>query len=166
MRYMAGGSLNDRLQRGPLSLAEAASLVTRLTPALDKAHRRGGVHRDLKPANILFDRDGNPYIADCSIAKLVASSASFTSTGIVGTPAYMSPEQVEGELELDGRSDIYALGVILYEILAGKPPYTADTPMSVALMHVRKPVPHVREAVPGLPEAVDCLVATTLAKDR
>ena len=166
MRYMAGGSLSDRLQRGPLSLGEATDLLARIASALDKAHRSGVVHRDLKPANILFDRDGNPYIADFGIAKLLESSASFTSTGVIGTPAYMSPEQVEGERTLDGRSDVYALGIIVYELLAGKPPYDADTPMSVALMHLRLPVPHVHKAVPGLPAAVDQVVATALAKDR
>ncbi len=166
MRYMAGGSLSDRLRRGPLSLGETANLLARIAPALDKAHRSGVIHRDLKPTNILFDRDGNPYIADFGIAKLLESSASFTSTGIIGTPAYMSPEQVEGERTLDGRSDVYALGIIIYELLAGKPPYDADTPMSVALMHLRKPVPHVRQAAPGLSVAVDQVVATALAKDR
>jgi serine/threonine-protein kinase len=122
MRYMSGGSLADRLRRESLATSEAARIVTRLAPALDEAHSQGIVHRDLKPANILFDQRGDPYISDFGIAKLSQDSATFTGSAIVGTPAYMSPEQARGEKDLDGRSDIYALGVILFEMLTGKRP--------------------------------------------
>jgi len=145
MRYMAGGTLHDRLGGKPLSLEEIAAMLDRLAPAMDKAHNAGIIHRDLKPANILFDEDGNSYLADFGIARMAEASQTMT---IVGTPAYMSPEQVESEVKLDGRSDIYAIGVILYELLTGNQPYTAETPTGQMLMHITKPVPNILEANP------------------
>ena len=135
MRYMTGGSLSDRLKRGPVPVAEAASLFQRLAPALDEAHIKGIVHRDLKPGNILFDQYGDPYISDFGIAKLAQSQTNVTGSAIVGTPAYMSPEQAQGET-IDGRSDIYGMGVILFEMLSGRQPYQGDTPMSVVVKHI------------------------------
>lgn len=143
MRYMSGGSLADKLAMRPLSLAEAISVIKRIAAALDYAHARGVIHRDLKPGNILFDQSGEAVLADFGIAKLAQETNVYTAThGIVGTPAYMSPEQVRGE-KLDGRSDIYALGVLLYETLSGKPPYQADTPMGLAYKHVHDPTPQL-----------------------
>jgi serine/threonine-protein kinase len=166
MRFMVGGSLADRIAQGSLGLPEVARILAAIAPALDMAHARGVIHRDLKPGNILLDEDDNPYIADFGIAKLVEGSAAFTSTGIVGTPTYMSPEQARGNVALDGRSDVYALGAMLYELLAGQPPYKADTPLSLAMAHVLNPVPHVREAVPDLPAEVDRVVSRSMAKER
>ena len=166
MRFMVGGSLADRLAQGPIALPEAAQILAGIAPALDVAHERGVVHRDLKPGNILFDERANPYVADFGIAKLVAESGAFTGTGILGTPTYMSPEQAHGNVTLDSRSDVYALGAMLYELLAGKPPYQADTPLSLAMAHVMEPVPHIREAVPGLPAEVDKVVSRAMAKER
>ncbi len=114
MRYMTGGSLSDRMKKGPMTVQEAAHLMTHIAPALDDAHAKGIIHRDLKPGNILFDQFNEPYISDFGIAKLSASQANVTGSAIIGTPAYMSPEQAQGE-GIDGRSDIYALGVILFE---------------------------------------------------
>ncbi len=159
MRYMVGGSLADRIAQGSLGLPEVARILAAIAPALDMAHARGIIHRDLKPGNILLDEHDNPYIADFGIAKLVEGSAAFTSTGIVGTPTYMSPEQARGNVALDGRSDVYALGAMLYELLAGQPPYSADTPLSLAMAHVLDPVPHVREVVPNLSIEVDRVVS-------
>ena len=166
MRYMVGGSLADRLARVPLAPLETARILAAIAPALDMAHARGVIHRDLKPGNILLDEHDNPYIADFGIAKLVEGSAAFTSSGIMGTPTYMSPEQAQGNVALDGRSDVYALGAMLYELLAGQPPYKADTPLSLAMAHVLNPVPHVQEAVPSLSVEVDRVVSRAMAKER
>src|SRR5574341_2059355 len=152
MRYMTGGSLSARLKEAPLSLGEAAHLLTRLAPALDHAHEKGIIHRDLKPATILFYRHGDPYIADFGIAKISEASLAFTGSGIIGTPMYMSPEQARGEKNLDGRSDIYALGAILFEMLTGKLPYEAETPMGIAMRHITDPVPRILDVNPDLPD--------------
>src|SRR5574341_190334 len=166
MRYMTGGSLSARLKEAPLSLGEAAHLLTRLAPALDHAHEKGIIHRDLKPANILFDRHGDPYIADFGIAKISEASLAFTGSGIIGTPMYMSPEQARGEKNLDGRSDIYALGAILFEILTGKLPYEAETPMGIAMRHITDPVPRILDVNPDLPPGVEAIISRAMAKDR
>lgn len=167
MRLMAGGSLADRLIQGPLSLPEASRIFARIAGALDYAHTKGIIHRDLKPGNILFDNQGEPYISDFGIAKLSEGSGSFTSSGrLVGTPAYMSPEQAKGERNLDSRSDIYALGAILYEMLTGKMPYDADTPMGIAIKHITEPVPRIREVNPDLPAGCEEVISRAMAKAR
>jgi serine/threonine-protein kinase len=165
MRYMTGGSLSDRLRKGRLSIQEAANMFERLAPALDSAHLKGIIHRDLKPGNVLFDQYGEPYISDFGIAKLSEAQVSMTGSAIVGTPAYMSPEQAQGE-KVDGRSDIYGLGVILFEMLTGQQPYTGDTPMSVVLKHVTEPVPHVLDLRPELPHAAEAVIEKAMCKDR
>jgi serine/threonine-protein kinase len=163
---MAGGSLADQLESGPLSVAETARLFTRLAPALDRAHAKGIIHRDLKPGNILFDDDDNPYISDFGIAKLTEASAAFTGSAIVGTPAYMSPEQARGEKDIDGRSDIYALGAIVFQMLTGRFPYEADTPMGIVVKHITEPTPHILDAKPDLPLECEDLIQKVLAKNR
>jgi hypothetical protein len=163
MRYMAGGSLRDRLSGAPLTIEEIVPALERLAQALDHAHELGIVHRDLKPSNILFDYEGRPYLADFGIARMAEASHTMT---IVGTPAYMSPEQVESEVKLDGRSDIYALGVILYELLTGRQPYTAETPTGQMLMHITKPIPNILEANPDLPLGIQQVIEKAMAKDR
>jgi ABC-type transport system substrate-binding protein len=165
MRLMTGGSLADRLEAGPLPLAEVARIFSRLAAALDRAHSKGIIHRDLKPGNILFDADGDPYISDFGIAKLTqATSASLTGSGALGTPAYMSPEQARGEKNLDGRSDIYAMGAILFQMLTGKFPYEADTPMAVVLKHILDPVPDILATRPDLPREIGAVVQSAMAK--
>ena len=144
----------------------AARILGTIAPGLDEAHSNGIVHRDIKPSNILFDKRGNPYISDFGIAKLSqAQSGNVTGSAIIGTPAYMAPEQAQG-IEVDGRADIYALGIILFEILTGKQPYEADTPMAVAIKHITDPVPHIRQTNPKLPEAVDTIIQKAMAKDK
>ena len=165
MRYMTGGSLSERLKEGPLSVPEASRLLARLAPALDSAHAKGIIHRDLKPGNILFDEYGEPYISDFGIAKITESQSSMTGSGIVGTPAYMSPEQAQGGT-VDNRSDIYGLGVILFEALTGQQPYSGDTPMSVVVKHITDPVPHILDVKPDLPLGVDKVIGKALAKDK
>jgi serine/threonine-protein kinase len=165
MRYMTGGSLTDLMKKGPLPMDEVARIIDRIAAALDEAHAKGIVHRDLKPGNILFDHNGEPFLSDFGIAKLVESQTNVTGSGIIGTPTYMSPEQAQGEA-VDGRSDVYTLGVILFELLAGKPPYTADTPMGIVVKHITEPIPHILDVNPDLPPAVEALVERAMAKRR
>ncbi len=165
MRLMPGGSLADRLQHGPLPVDEVSRIITHLAPALDEAHAHGVVHRDLKPGNILFDNRGDPYVSDFGIAKIRESSSTFSTSGVIGTPAYMSPEQARGERDLTGRSDIYALGTILFEMLTGKLPYEADTPMGLALRHIMEPVPRILEVKPDLPAGCNTIIERAMAKE-
>ncbi|MCL4265580.1 MAG: serine/threonine protein kinase [Anaerolineae bacterium] len=164
MRYMSGGSLSDRLKQGRLSLVAAEAVLTRIASALDRAHGIGVVHRDLKPGNILFDQYGDAYLADFGIAKIAEATAALTGSGLVGTPSYMSPEQVKGE-EVDGRSDIYSLGIILYEMLSGAQPYQATTPWGILSKHVNAPIPHILEQTADLPPQLDTIVTRALAKE-
>jgi serine/threonine-protein kinase PpkA len=143
--YISGGTLKERLAEGGLSVAEILDIVTDVAHGLDFAHQKGFVHRDVKPANVLFREDGRVVLADFGIAKAMDGSNSSTVAGAsVGTPDYMSPEQARGE-PVDGRSDLYSLGTMLFEMLAGRPPYQAGDPFTVALMHVTHPVPELPE---------------------
>ena len=167
MKIMSGKSLGDKLKDGPLSIEEASAIMKRITAALDEAHAKGIVHRDLKPGNILFDVRGEAYVADFGIAKVMQGTQSnMTGSGIIGTPSYMSPEQARGERDIDGRSDVYALGTILFEMLSGSLPFEADTPIGVAMKHITEPVPHILDKNPNLPEGVQEVLAAAMAKDR
>lgn len=165
MRFMPGGSLSDRIATRRFSLQETARMVERLAAALSYAHRKGVVHRDLKPDNILFNADDYAFISDFGIARFAESQSTLTGSGIIGTPAYMSPEQATGDV-LDQRSDVYGLGVIVYQMLTGEKPYKADTPMGVAIKHVTDPVPDILSVAPELPAGVSDVMKTVLAKDR
>jgi WD40 repeat protein/serine/threonine protein kinase len=166
MRYLSGGSLRDRLDHGQyLSLREIVSLIGRVAEALHEAHTHQIVHRDLKPANILFDTRGQAFLSDFGIAKMAEPSQVITKTGIVvGTPEYMSPEQALGTVEIDGRSDVYSLGVILFQLLARQMPFKADTAMGVALAHITAPVPNIAAMNPELVPAWDSVIQRVLAK--
>jgi serine/threonine protein kinase len=166
MRYMPGGTLAERIQLRPLSLPEIIAIARRISSALDHAHLNGVVHRDLKPGNILFDQYENAFLSDFGIVKLAQESVELTGSGVIGTPAYMSPEQIHGEHELDGRSDVYTLGIILYECMTGRKPYRADTPVKQMMAHVLEPVPNILEANPNLPLGCDPIIRRALAKDR
>jgi len=166
MPLMEGGSLRGQLQqKGTFSLAEAMSLLERLAPAVDLAHQQDLVHRDLKPENILLDRDHNPYIADFGIVKLLNASIP-SKSGTIGTFKYMSPEQASGDKTLDHRTDIYALGVILFELLTGQHPYATPglTPVGFALKHIGDPIPNICDVNPNLPAACQPLIECVLAK--
>ena len=166
LRFMLGGSLEDMLHQGPLSLSATAHIIQRLALALDEVHTKGIVHRDLKPSNILFDQRHEAFISDFGIVRLNIAGARLTSTGdAIGTPAYMSPEQIRGDRMLDRRSDIYALGVILFEMLAGKHPYDTQTPMGVAVKHITAPVPPIHHFQPDLPPEIQVILAKAMAKE-
>ncbi len=165
-RLMTGGTLEERLvDRGPLSLAEAERVLEQLGGALHHAHQRGVFHRDLKPSNVLLDEFGNVYLTDFGIAKLKDVTA-LTHTGLVmGTPAYMAPEQWRGD-PIDGRADIYALGVLLYQMLTGQLPFDAPTPPQMMYLHLEQEPPLLADKVAGLPAGIDTVVHQALAKDR
>lgn len=165
MRYMSGGSLTDMIKKGQFSLPDAALIVERLAAALDYAHARKVIHRDIKPDNVLFDGSHNPYLSDFGVAKLTESAVSATGDEVIGTPAYISPEQARGE-QVDRRADIYGLGAILYEMLTGERPYNGETVIGIALQHVNDPVPDIRKIRPDLPPEVDTIIKTALAKDK
>ena len=164
MRYLDGGTLKDILARGRPTLIDIAELLTQICAALDYAHRQGVVHRDVKPANIMVDDEGAAYLTDFGIAKVLEGTGELTDAGAaIGTPAYMAPEQSLGK-KVDGRTDIYALGVVLYQMVVGRPPYEADTPMAVALAHIHNPLPLPREVKPDIPEPIEAVIIKALAK--
>ncbi|MBN1285224.1 MAG: protein kinase [Anaerolineae bacterium] len=165
MRYLQAGSLKEILEKGPLPFADIVRVMNQVTGGLDYAHRQGVVHRDIKPANILVDREGNAFLTDFGIAKILEGNVSFTATGgTVGTPAYMAPEQSMGG-QVSTRADIYSLGITLYEMLAGRVPFQADTPVAVILKHLHDPLPMPREFNPDIPVDVERVVLHALAKD-
>jgi serine/threonine-protein kinase len=167
MPYVAGGSLRARLARdgGRLPMADAVRIAREVAAALAHAHAAGVVHRDVKPENILLHDDGTAVVADFGIARALTPAvrdSTLTQVGLaLGTPAYVSPEQALGEREIDGRSDVYSLGCVLYEMLAGRPPYDGATAQAVILKHCTAPVPRVADA----PSALVEVVTRALAKD-
>ncbi len=167
MRWLRGGSLYDLLTNGPLSTATIDRLLDQVGGALATAHRRGVVHRDLKPANILLDEDGNAYLADFGIAKDLGKKISpyqTDQTSVVGSPAYISPEQVKAE-PITPQTDIYSLGVMLYEILTGELPFQAPTPIALMFKHINEQVPALRGHRPDLSEAVNAVIQKATAKN-
>ncbi len=157
--YIPGGTLKERIAEGGLSVAEILDITADIASGLDFAHQKGFVHRDVKPANILFRNDGRVVLADFGIAKALDGSGGATVAGAsIGTPDYMSPEQARGE-SVDGRSDLYSLGTVLYEMLTGQTPYQSTDPFTVALMHVTHPVPELPEPHAWLQPLLDGLMA-------
>lgn len=166
MRFMTGGTLVERLDRGPLTLTETSKVLQRIGSALDRAHNRGIIHRDLKPENILFDQDGDAFLSDFGFAHLIETSTALTGSAIIGTPTYMSPEQIYSDKELDGRSDVYGLGVTLFEMLTGQAPYQDEAPAKVMMMHIVEPVPRILDVKPDLPPDCEEIIARAMAKER
>jgi serine/threonine protein kinase len=165
MRYVEGGSLSSLLKEHPagLPLTEASRLIGQIASALDYAHARGVIHRDIKPSNMLLDYEGNVLLTDFGIAKIAEATVQLTTGGTVGTPAYMSPEQGMGK-ELTPATDVYSLGVVLYQILTGRVPFEAETPIAVIHAHIYDPLPLPRNFRPDLPEAVERVLLKALAK--
>jgi len=167
MPYVEGESLRDKLNREKqLSVEDALKVTTHVASALSYAHSRDIVHRDIKPENILFQA-GEVVVADFGIALAVDSAGCdrLTETGLsLGTPAYMSPEQVAGEREIDARSDIYSVACVLYEMLAGQPPFTGANAQAVLARHVTDPVPPVVTVRAGVSRAVVAAIEKALAK--
>ncbi|MDH3644213.1 MAG: serine/threonine protein kinase, partial [Gammaproteobacteria bacterium] len=157
LEYVRGGDLNQRLERG-IHVRELIRVVNDIGKALDHAHAKGFVHRDIKPENILFREDGSAVLTDFGIARLVDANPSITRVGtVVGTPQYMSPEQASGR-ELDGRSDLYSLGVVFYRMLTGEVPYRADSAVSIGIKHLQEPVPRLPTYLGAFQEVIDrCL---------
>ncbi len=167
MRMLRGGTLADLLANSPLEPERAADIFTQIARGLNYAHSKGVIHRDLKPSNIMFDDEGNAYLTDFGLAKMVENSMHITKSGnIVGTPAYMSPEQLRGDA-IDYRSDIYSLGCILYHMLVGHPPFEAsDTNVvSIIYQHLEKDPTPPSQLNPNIPAEVEGVVLRALDKD-
>jgi len=165
MPLAESGTLKGLLRGQPLPLEQIRKLASHLGDALDYAHSHGLVHRDIKPGNVLLDGRGNCLLSDFGIAKIVESTSQFTATGgAIGTPAYMSPEQGRGD-PVDARSDIYAVGVLLYEMATGRVPFEAEKPVAVIFKHIEEPLPPPRGLNPNLPQAVEDVIVKALAKE-
>jgi eukaryotic-like serine/threonine-protein kinase len=165
MEFVDGRPLSAVLREtGPLEPARAAGITTQVAAALASAHRHGVVHRDIKPGNVLITNDGQVKVTDFGIARAVNTEESLTQTGaVMGTATYFSPEQAEG-IGVDARSDIYSLGVVLFEMLTGRPPFLGDTPVSVASKHVRDVPPMPRELLETVPVELEAVVMKAMAK--
>jgi tRNA A-37 threonylcarbamoyl transferase component Bud32 len=167
MRLMEGGSLAEDLRGGPLPTGRVLELTRQIASALDYAHLRGIVHRDLKPTNVLLDDLGNAYLTDFGIAKLIAGGTTgLTAPGsVMGTPTYMAPEQWRAE-PVDARTDVYALGVMIYQMLLGKVPFAAETPHGLMYQHLDAPPPSPHALNPDLPLSIEPVLVKALAKKR
>ena len=166
MEYLPGGTLKRHTGK-PIAWQDAASMIIRIARALDYSHKRGVIHRDIKPSNIMFNDESEPKLADFGIARILEGDTGTTITAKgagVGTPEYMAPEQGLGKA-IDGRADVYALGVVLYELITGIKPYTADTPVAVIVKQINDPLPRPSNFVPDLPEEIEKILFKTLAKD-
>jgi serine/threonine-protein kinase len=166
MDYIEGHDLQDQLAGGPIDPPEALRILQPVARALDFAHERGIIHRDVKPGNILISKDGHVYLTDFGIARETMERSAMTRAGaFVGTLEYAAPEQIRGE-EVDERTDIYALGCVLYHCLAGNPPFTANTDFELMKAHTELPRPELSQARKDLPKELDSVVATAMATSR
>ena len=168
MEYVDGQTVSEILRsEGPIEAKRAAGIAADVAAALGFAHRKGVVHRDVKPGNVIINKAGEVKVADFGIARAMTSKGEedLTQTGsVMGTATYFSPEQAQGKA-VDARSDLYSLGVVLYEMAAGAPPFTADSPVAIAYKHVQEPVPSLSERAPGVPHDYEAITLRALAKD-
>lgn len=162
MAYVDGGTLSDVILQGQMTSNDILRYTDQMAAALDYAHRKGVIHRDFKPANVLLDGHGNTYLTDFGLAKM-SDSSQLTGTGILGTPSYMAPEQSEpGDLTI--AADIYALGATVFQMLTGRVPFEAPTPLGVLMAHMTHPVPNILQLRPELSEAVQLVIDRAMAK--
>lgn len=165
MPLVKGGVLTDLIRKGPLAMGQVRAITSQIADALDYAHGYGVIHRDVKPGNILIGERGNALLTDFGISKIVGESVNITGTGqVIGTPAYMSPEQIRGE-PLDGRTDIYSLGIVLYEMVTGRTPFRAETPPALFVKHLLDPLPPPSSLKADIPQPVEKVILKSLAKD-
>lgn len=165
MRYLPTGTLKDRIARGSMHLDEVQHILTQVAGALDYAHEQGILHRDVKPANVLLDDRNNAYLTDFGLAKIVEASIDLTGDRMLGTPAYMSPEQCKGDEELTAATDQYSLGIMAYEMLTERTPFQAETPIAVVHKQLFDPLPPPRSLRPDLPERVEQVLLKALSKE-
>ena len=169
MEYIDGPTLADRMAvlhdgQGSYPVREAVVLLITLCGALEYAHRENMIHRDVKPGNVMFNSRDLPILTDFGLVKMIGSTLNTVSGTVLGSPMYMSPEQAYGK-QGDARSDIYSLGVMLFELIAGKPPFDGDTPLSIIMKHVNEPLPTARSINPDVPEMLDVIVGKATTKD-
>lgn len=167
MKYIEGDTLKARLNQGPLTSEEINKVVDTVGSALAHAHKQGILHRDIKPSNVLVTKDGEMYLADFGLARIAQSGESTLSSDmIMGTPQYISPEQAMGKKDLDAGTDIYSFAVMLYEMVVGQVPFSADTPFSIIHDHIYTPLPLPQSINPSVPEPVQRVLLKALAKER
>ena len=165
MEYVDGPNLEEYIQKkSPLDLHEVIRIMDQILSAMTLAHKHNVIHRDLKPQNVLMDKKGNIKIADFGIAVALNQSSITQTNSAMGSVHYMSPEQTRGGL-VTKQSDIYSLGIILYELITGKVPFNGDTPVAIALKHAQEPIPSIRKKDPKVPQALENVVLKATAKD-
>lgn len=166
MKLIEGQTLKQRISNRALSLEQILDVMTAVGSGLAYAHKKGVLHRDIKPSNIVIANDDTPYVTDFGLARITAAGESTISTDMVlGTPHYISPEQARGVKNLDARADIYSLGVVLYELVVGRVPFTADTPYAIIHDHIFTPLPLPSRVNPEIPVSVEAVLIKALAKD-
>jgi serine/threonine protein kinase len=173
MKYMPGGTLKQALterminKTGPFPYQEAAAIIAPIAKALELAHYQGIIHRDIKPSNILLTQTGQPMLTDFGVAKITESTVTLDHTGLgtgIGTPEYMAPEQWEGIKEIDGRVDIYGLGVVFYELVTGRSPFTAETVPAIMMKVMVDPLPRPKKYCKDIPDSVEKVIFKALAR--
>ena len=164
MPFVSGETMHQKLVKRKFTETEVRRLIRQVADALQFAHEAGIIHRDVKPSNIMIDRDGNAFLTDFGLARLAEGSGTLTGSLLMGTPAYVSPEQGRGEL-VDARSDQYSFGVILFQLVTGQLPFDGDTPMATVMQHLQEPPPPPRMINPKLPPAAEKVILKALAKD-
>ena len=163
MPFMDVTTLHDRMKAGKLEVQESARIIDQIASALQHAHDARVVHRDVKPSNILFDKDGKAWLSDFGFAHIADSPRDLTGSALIGTPAYISPEQIN-EDKITHLSDQYSLAVMLYQMSTGSLPFDADTPLALVIKHATEPLPRPRAVNPSIPDAVEAVLIKALAK--